>query len=236
MHATGSRNRLTPHQVDLYPGDNLFARLARAVCKVGVLPRKELHEAWEVARRVRRRFRGGRVVDLCCGHGLLAHVMLLLDDSAPTAIAVDTRLTRNHQALSDAVVAGWPRLQGRVTFLEAPLHEIELFENDVVVSAHACGSLTDDILHRAQAVGARVAVLPCCQALRERGALDGWLDGSLAVDVERATLLRAGGYQIWTQTIPAEISPKNRLLLGAPRGSTPAARGPVDEDSAADRH
>ena len=79
MHATGSRNRLTPHQLDLYPGDSLFARLARTICGVGVLPRKELHEAWEVARRVRRRFRGGRVVDLCCGHGLLAQVMLLLE-------------------------------------------------------------------------------------------------------------------------------------------------------------
>lgn len=217
MHATGSRNRLTTHQLELYPGDNLFARLARTVCNVGVLPRKELHEAWEVARRVRRRFRGGRVVDLCCGHGLLAHVMLLLDDTAPEAIAVDTRLTGNHGLLADAIVAGWPRLQGRVRFIEAPLQEVELFADDVVVSAHACGSLTDDILARAQAVGARVAVLPCCQALRERGALDGWLDGALAVDVERATRLRAGGYQIWTQTIPEEISPKNRLLLGAPR-------------------
>ncbi len=225
MHANGSRNRLTPRQLDLYLGDNLFARLARTVCNVGVLPRKELHEAWEVARRVRRRFRGGRVVDLCCGHGLLAHVMLLLDDTAPTALAVDTRLTLNHRALSEAIVAAWPRLQGRVTFVQAALKEVELHKDDVVVSAHACGSLTDDILQRAQAAGARVAVLPCCQALRERGALDGWMDGALAVDVERATQLRAAGYQIWTQTIPAEISPKNRLLLGAPV-HRPQSQGP----------
>lgn len=240
MHGTGSRNRLTPHQLDLYPGSNLFARLAQAICKASVLPRKELHEAWEVARLVRRRFRGGRVVDLACGHGLLAHVMLLLDDTAPTALAVDTRLTRNHEPLSLAIVDAWPRLQGKVEFREARLQDIELFKDDVVVSAHACGSLTDDILERARSVGARVAVLPCCQELRDRGDLFGWLDGSLAVDVERATKLRAAGYRIWTQAIPAEISPKNRLLMGAAIGSPlrvgavqDAAAGDVDDDDAA---
>ena len=49
--------------------------------------RKELYESWEVARRARRLFRGGRIVDLGAGHGLLAHVMLILDDSSPSALA-----------------------------------------------------------------------------------------------------------------------------------------------------
>jgi SAM-dependent methyltransferase len=215
MH-TGSRNRLTPQQVDLFPGDTLFARLARAVCGAGVLPRKELYEAWEVARRVHRRLRGGRVVDLCCGHGLLAQVLLLLDETATGALAVDTRLTDNHLLLADAVAAAWPRLQGRVAFRQARLEDVELFPDDLIVSAHACGDLTDTILTRAIEVGARVAVLPCCQVLRTHGDLDGWLDKALAVDVERAVRLRAAGYQIHTQAIPAEISPKNRLLLASP--------------------
>ena len=132
MHATGSRNRLTEHQLDLYPGDTLFARLARTVCGVGVLPRKELHEAWEVARRVRRRFRGGRVVDLCCGHGLLAQVMLLLDETSTEALAVDLRLSGNHQRLSDALTATWPKLAGRVTFSQMRLQDVELRPDDVV--------------------------------------------------------------------------------------------------------
>ena len=63
-----SRNRLTDRQLDRFPGENLFDRIARAVCRAGCLPRKELYEAWEVARRVRRRFGGGRVVNLACGH------------------------------------------------------------------------------------------------------------------------------------------------------------------------
>ena len=75
-----SRGRLTDRDLGRFPDNTLFHRLARASCHAGCLPRKELYEAWEMARRVRRLFRGGRVVDLGAGHGLLAHVMLLLDD------------------------------------------------------------------------------------------------------------------------------------------------------------
>jgi hypothetical protein len=36
------------------------------------------------------------------------------------------------------------------------------------------------------------------------------------MDVTRATRLQAVGYRVVTQTIPAEITPKNRLLLAEP--------------------
>src|SRR5918998_4058415 len=92
MFLPSSRGRLTDRDVDRFPDDTLFHRVARAVCEAECLPRKELYEAWELARRVRRLFRGGRVVDLGSGHGLLAHVMLLLDDSSADALAVDKSL------------------------------------------------------------------------------------------------------------------------------------------------
>src|SRR5687768_14897037 len=59
-----SRARLTRHDLGRFPDDTLFDRLARAICEAGCLPRKELYEAWEVARRTRRIFRGGRVLDI----------------------------------------------------------------------------------------------------------------------------------------------------------------------------
>src|SRR6266850_8356292 len=91
MFSPSSRARLTDRDLDLdrFPGTTLFHRLARATCHAGCLPRKELYEAWEMARRVRPLFRGGRVVDLGGGHGLLAQAMLLLDDSSPSALVVD---------------------------------------------------------------------------------------------------------------------------------------------------
>ncbi len=213
-----SRGRLTDRDLDRFPGDKLFDRLARAVCHAGCLPRKELYEAWEVARRVRRLFRGGRIVDLCAGHGLLAQALLLLDDSSSTALVVDETLPSSSARLHEALVQAWPRLSGRIAFIASALEDVEILSTDIVVSSHACGALTDRILDRAVAARARVAVLPCCQNLAtcDAGALSGWVDGPVAIDIVRAIGLEQQGYRIWTQTIPAGITPKNRLLMGAP--------------------
>jgi hypothetical protein len=218
VFSPSSRGRLTDRDADRFPGDTLFHRIARAVCHAGCLPRKELFEAWEMARRVRRLFRGGRIVDLGAGHGLLAHVMLLLDDSSPGALVVDKTLPRSSAKLHEVLVQAWPRLSGRVAFVASALDDIAILHTDVVVSSHACGALTDLVLDRAVAARARVAVLPCCHdlAIGDAGALTGWVDGPVAIDIVRAMHLEQKGYRIWTQAIPAEISPKNRLLLGAP--------------------
>jgi methyltransferase family protein len=216
-----SKGRLTDRDLGRFPGDTLFHRVARAVCHAGVLPRKELYEAWEMARRVRRLFRGGRVIDLGAGHGLLAQIMLLLDDSSPSALVVDTSLPPSSARLHEVLVEAWPRLAGRVEFVTAALDDadtVTIVGSDVVVSSHACGELTDRVLARAVAARARVAVLPCCHDLRtcDSGDLAGWLDGPMAIDVMRAVHLRQQGYRVWTLAIPEAITPKNRLLLGAP--------------------
>jgi hypothetical protein len=215
--APSSRGRLTDRDLGRFPDQTLFDRLARAVCHAGCLPRKELYEAWEMARRVRRRFRGGRVVDLGAGHGLLAQAMLLLDDSSPSALVVDTVPAPSAARLHDAIVAAWPRLAGRVAFVTGSLDTVAIDSSDIVVSSHACGALTDRVLERAAAARARVAVLPCCHdlAVCDAGDLSGWLDPALAIDAVRALRLREKGYRIWTQTIPAGITPRNRLLLGS---------------------
>jgi hypothetical protein len=213
-----SRNRLTEKEVFLFPSDSLFDTVARAVCKAGCLPRKELFEAWEVARRVRRRFRGGRVVDLACGHGLTAALLLILDDSSPTALAVDRSLPASANKLYQVLLESWPRLEGRIEFVESSLETVVLQATDLVVSVHACGSLSDLVLKQAAKAQARLALLPCCHNLKEadQGGLCGWLDGPLAADVVRAHQLRNHGYRIFTQQIPAAITPKNRLLMAEP--------------------
>lgn len=213
-----SRSRLTNHDLGRFTGDTLFDRIARAVCQAGCLPRKELYEAWETARRVRRLLRGGRVVDLAGGHGLLAHALLLLDDSSPEALVIDRAVPQSAQALHAAILASWPRLEGRVHYQTGELDTVALGTSDLVVSSHACGALSDVVLRRAAEARARVAVLPCCHDLEvnEAGALGGWLDQALAIDVMRAVQLERCGYRVWTQTIPGAITPKNRLLVGAP--------------------
>ncbi|MEZ5417797.1 MAG: hypothetical protein R2708_10690 [Vicinamibacterales bacterium] len=219
--AHGAKERLTRYDLGRFPGATHFDRLGRAVCEAGVLPRKELYEAWEVARRVRRHLRGGRVVDVAGGHGLLAHAMLLLDDTSPEALVVDPARPPSAAALHGALTRAWPRLAGRVHWTEAPLSATSLHATDVVVSSHACGALTDAVLEAAAAVGAAVAVLPCCHddTTCDPGPLRGWMDLGLSVDSHRAVRLQAQGYRVWTQTIPAAVTPKNRLLIGRPSGA-----------------
>ena len=215
-----SRSVLNRRHLERFPGETLFARLARAVCRAECLPRKELYEAWEVARRVRRRMRGGRAVDLAAGHGLLAWVLILLDDSTPHALCVDTRRPASAATLAAALTDRWPRLDGRVEYREAELEDAGLRPGDLAASVHACGTLTDRVLDAAVAARARIAVLPCCHALGrcDAGKLEGWVEGPLAVDLTRAARLRSAGYRIHTARIPVEITPMNRLLMGWPPG------------------
>ncbi len=214
-----AKDRLTQHDLGRFAGDALFDRLGRAVCVAEVLPRKELYEAWEVARRVRRRMRGGRVVDIGGGHGLLAHVMLLLDDTSPEGIVVDPTEPASAAAIREVLVATWPRLSGRIRHVAAAVGDVTMAPADVVVSSHACGALTDQVLATAIAARAPVGVLPCCHDAEtcDAGPLLGWMDLALAVDTRRALRLEGAGYQVWTQTIPDAVTPRNRLLLGVPR-------------------
>jgi hypothetical protein len=42
------------------------------------------------------------------------------------------------------------------------------------------------------------------------------MDGPLAMDAARVARLRAQGYRVFTQLIPGDITPKNRLLMAEP--------------------
>jgi hypothetical protein len=144
--------------------------------------------------------------------------MLLLDDSSPCAIVADKKLPPSSAKVHGVIVGAWPRLTGRVEFVEQPLEHVTIEPTDVVVSSHACGDLTDRVLDRAVAARARVAVLPCCHNLATCDArtLAGWMDQAMAIDAARAVRLDARGYRVWTQTIPDSITPQNRLLIGTP--------------------
>lgn len=219
--APASRSKLTTHDLGRFAGDTMFDRLARAVCEAQCLPRKELYEAWEVARRVRRRIRGRRVLDLAGGHGLLAQALLLLDDTSPSAVVVDRVVPPSAATLSERLAATWPRLRGRVAYEVGDLGAISVSPDDLVVSCHACGALSDAVLTRAIDARAAVAVLPCCHddGVSDAGVLAGWLTTPMAIDVMRAMRLQGASYTVWTQTIPEVITPQNRLLIGVPRAT-----------------
>ena len=214
-----SRERLTPYDLRRFGDDTLFHKIGRVLCEAACLPRRELFEAWEVARRARRRLRGRRVVDLACGHALIGQLMLLLDPKIESVLAVDRRLPPSAAKVAAALAGTWPRLVGAVQLVEQDLGKTVLEPGDLIVSCHACGRLTDRVLALAIASSAPVAVLPCCQdeSHSDSGGLEGWVDRALAIDITRAAHLRAHGYVVHTQTIPATITAKNRLLIAQRR-------------------
>ncbi len=213
-----SRSVLSSCDLARFTSESLFDRVARALCRAECLPRKELYESWHVAKRVRRRVRGGRVLDLAAGHGLTAFLMLLLDSSARDATAVDIRVPASAARVAEALCAQWPRLHSRVAFVAADLRDAHALAGDVLIAVHACGTLTDDVIQLALARRAAVAVLPCCHDLKRcaSGNLAGWINGPLAIDVMRAHTLRSAGYELNASHIPEAITPHNRLLIGWP--------------------
>ena len=213
-----SRARLTPRNLDEFAGETLFARLGQAVCRAGCLPRKELFEAWEAASRVRRRIRGGTIIDVAGGHGLVGFVMLLLDDSSPYSVCVDRRKPKSFGRLEAVLLEQWPRLVGRVRYEERRFEDLELPADAALVGVHACGPLTDRVLDSAIAGRHRVAVLPCCHSAArcDTGGVEAWLPVGLAVDAMRSARLRSEGYKVFASVIPEDITPENRLLIGLP--------------------
>ena len=79
-------------------------------------------------------------------------------------------------------------------------------------------AMKGNVLDLAIGTRSRVAVLPCCHDLKrcDTGSLAAWMDGPLAVDATRVARLRQAGYRVLTTHIPADITPKNRLLMGWP--------------------
>ena len=210
-----SSNRLNIRHLEHFTGETLFDRIARAVCGAECLPRKELYESWEVARRIHRRIKGMRLIDLACGHALLPYIMLLLDRSIPEAIAIDCKIPASAKKLAESLSETWPTLAGKITLQEKDIADADIRKNDLLVSVHGCGNLTDQIIDLAIENGAHLALLPCCHDLKrsETGNLEGWLEPTMAVDVMRVARLQSAGYNINTGLIPETITPKNRLLI-----------------------
>ena len=185
---------------------------------------------------MRRRVRGRRVVELAAGHALVAHLLLLLDDTSAAAVAVDPKPVPSAVRLHEALLERWPRLAGRV---ERRLEDLRACRCRPTTSSSPS---TPAVLSRTScsigAISARapVALLPCCHDARtcDTGGLLGFLPVPLAVDATRVARLRAAGYDVSTQTIPAEITPHNRLILGLPRRGRATAADASTLDQAAE--
>ena len=193
--------------------------------------------------------------DLACGHGLTGMLFSCCGTVTELKIVlVDQKQPPSHAILFNLLSqkCPWIAEPNAITFVEADLSSAtsladfsspismsttdtchqdnpgmnsETTVTNLVISTHACGSLTDQVLELASNVtdengsgcAAALAVMPCCYTGTSQGAPYGIqraLGVAWAADIQRSFYLQGRGYHSDFASIPREISPMNRILIG----------------------
>ncbi len=175
------------------------------------------------------------VKDLCSGHGLTGMLFAACNPpgrlkSSMRVLLVDHKEPQSHAILRDIIseVCPWVN-QDTVQFAEADLDDYvtksltddATDEASIIISTHACGSLTDDVIgYAVESKAASVSVMPCCYTGTAKGTPYGvqrMFGVSAASDIKRSFLLHDNGYHVDFAAIPKAITPMNRLIVAERR-------------------
>jgi hypothetical protein len=162
------------------------------------------------------------VADLCCGHGLLGILFAMFERDVQRTILIDQNEPESRQKLIAVAsqVAPWiaEKIDNRAAKIS--LDDDWIKPGISIVSAHACGVLSDLCIDIAIKSGGPIAILPCCypksvcnapQSLQTQFGLE------TAFDIDRTYRLEAAGYRVRWGLIPKQITPMNRIVYGQPK-------------------
>lgn len=208
-----------------FGSDSLQDKFLQSIASERLLPIKEVLESFEFFARIRKSTRRKTVADLCCGHGLLGILFAMFEREVDRVILIDQKEPESRQKLIAIAseVAPWvaDKIDNRVA--KIGVDDDWIAPDIAVVSAHACGVLSDLCIDIAIKSGGPIAILPCCypkaacdapQALQTQFGLE------TAFDIDRTYRLEAAGYAVRWGTIPNEITPMNRIVYASPRSRT----------------
>ena len=119
-----SRHKLTRSDAVDYQGGSVFCQFAQVVCELdGVVPRKELHEAWEAARLIHAAFPSVmRVADLASGNGLLSWALMVMDSSQQRSVlCIDKVQPPSFARIANAMISRWPTYENAKSQFEYEL-------------------------------------------------------------------------------------------------------------------
>lgn len=174
------------------------------------------------------------IYDLCSGHGLTGMMFVACNPPRGNyrqlvrAVLVDQSKPQSHNVLREIIseVCPWVTAD-TIQFETCSLEDFKSKTNDmegnasIVISTHACGSLTDTVLSYAvDKHASAVAVMPCCYTGTDQGTPYGlrrMLGVSLSADVRRSFYLQDHEYHGDFATIPKAITPMNRIIVGEKR-------------------
>lgn len=212
-----------------FPAPGLLGRFVRALGARRAVRVKEVLEACEFFAAVRKRVRAPVVVDACAGHGLVGALYALFERGVEEVRLVDRRVPPSRAAVLAAAAEVAPWAEGKLRAADGLLERRgpELPRGAALVAVHACGTLTDDCIDLALALGGPVGLLPCCRPHRRSAAptvLARELGPDLAFDVDRTYRLERAGLTVRWDAVPAAVTPMNRVLLAWPRAGGDAGQ------------
>ena len=223
-----SANTFFPSITDKhFASDTLQDKFLRALAHSRLMSIKEVFETFELFARVRRPTKSPVMADLCCGHGLLGILFAIFERKVTNVFLVDKCENESRINLIDVAtsVAPWvaDKLKPQVASIETEGEWTNSNSKTAIVSAHACGELTDRCIEIAIKTNGPLAILPCCYpkaGCRAPLAIQTQFGLTAAFDIDRTFRLESAGYQVrWTE-IPRQITPMNRVLYARPKTTT----------------
>ncbi len=204
-----------------FSSDSLQDKFLQAIAIERLLPIKEVLETFEFFARVRKSTRTKTVVDLCCGHGLLGILFAMFERNVDRVLLIDQNEPESRQKLLAVASKVAPWIADKIDNLAAKIsvNDDWIKPGIAIVSAHACGVLSDLCIDVAIKSSGPIAILPCCyprSACTAPRSLQSQFGLETAFDIDRTYRLEAAGYRIRWGTIPGEITPMNRIIYGVP--------------------
>ena len=201
-----------------FNSDSLQDTLIRAIAGQRVLSIKEIIETFEFFARVRKTIKAACVADLCCGHGLLGLLFAIFERKVNRVILLDKFEPDNRAKLIAATSAVAPWIVDKVESQQTKIESAQtlLPQGCSIISAHACGVLSDRCIDIAIEKESQLAILPCCypkSACDAPLAIRTAFGLSAAYDIDRTYRLEAAGYLVRWMEIPKLITPMNRILV-----------------------
>ena len=216
-----SRQKFHADIAEKYFGsDSLQDKFLQAIAAERLLPIKEVLESFEFFARIRKSTRTQTVADLCCGHGLLGILFAMFERDVERVILIDQNEPESRQKLIAVAseVAPWitDKVDNRAAKIS--LDDDWIKPGVAIVSAHACGVLSDLCIDVAIKSGGPIGILPCCypkSACTAPMSLQTQFGLETAFDIDRTYRLEAAGYRIRWGSIPNKITPMNRIVYGS---------------------
>jgi len=167
--------------------------------------------------------KGGIVVELGAGHGLLSALFAM--SGKASALAVDKRYDASTPAGIRTLLKFRPYLAAYVRWQAAVLSpDAKLEPVAAILGIHSCGDLTDYALREAVRQRANVGVMPCCHGIKATGTervcaeyldFSTWgVGGETAIDIGRAWWLREQGYRVHVGKVQEGVTGQPRILTG----------------------